>query len=197
MKIKEIYNSLLADIGILNEASLSRLISKAKNNDFCIATAFRSSNSLKQNRQLNNGLANWLNSNNMGPYKLIGHWQEAPDDIEFKDATPEQLTDSVEESLMFVRPQTMERNDFINKCIEVCKKYNQDAIVVGILNEGIFLYFKDGSRDQIGKDISLNKTGQAYSQMRKKPNVPFIFEGMAQPINNLSKQAFQVKKIKY
>ena len=56
MKLKTVYNQVLAEKGELNEASLSRLISKTSNNDFCIATAFRSSNTLKQNRQLNKEL---------------------------------------------------------------------------------------------------------------------------------------------
>lgn len=197
MKLKEIYNTILSEFGILNEASLSRMLSKVKNNDFCIATAFRYSNSLQQNRQLNNELAAYLNSKKMGAYKLIGHWQEAPDGIEFKDAKPEQLSDSVEESLLFVRPNNLESEQFIKTCIDICKKYNQDAVLVGLVNNGIYLYYKDGSKDKIGSSISLNKTGQAYSQMRNKPNVPFIFEGLLQPSNNISKQVFKSKNLNF
>lgn len=197
MKLKEIYNTILSEFGVLNEASLSRMLSKVKNNDFCIATTFRYSNSLQQNRQLNNELAAYLNSIKMGAYKLIGHWQEAPDGIEFKDAKPEQLTDSVEESLLFVRPSNLDLKQFTKVCIDICKKYNQDAVLVGLVNSGVYLYFKDGSNDKIGSSISLNKTGQAYSQMRNKPNVPFIFEGLLQPSNNISKQVFKNKNFNF
>jgi 3-deoxy-D-manno-octulosonic acid (KDO) 8-phosphate synthase len=66
-----------------------------------------------------------------------------------------------------------------------------------LVGDGIYLYYKNGGSDKIGSDISLNKTAQAYSQMRKKKNVPFVFEGSLQPTNNISKQAFKQKNIRY
>lgn len=198
MKLKQIYEEISNErIGQISEASLSRLLSMAKSKDFCIATAFRYSNTLQQNRNLNRELLASLNSQKMGGYQLIGHWQEAPDGIDYQDAKPEELTDSVEESVLFTKPDSMQRQDFVNQCVGIAKKYNQDAVIIGLTGDGIYLAFKDGSTDKIGSGVSLNKTAQAYSQMRKKPNVPFIFEGNLQPTSNTSKMAFKARHIKY
>ncbi len=194
MKLKPILNELFGNI---SEASLSRLLSKVQNNDFAIISAFRGGNSLKQNRQLNAQLLQSINAKKMGGYSLIGHWAEAPDDVDYEDATPDQLTDLVEESVLFIRPTTLSVDEFISFVVETGKKYNQDAVIIGLNGKGIFLYYDNGKIQNIGSDISLNKTAQAYSQMRKKKNVPFIFEGVRYPVNNIGRQAFGLQNIKY
>lgn len=198
MKLKPLIEQVKnADFGVISEASLSRLLSKAKNNDFCILTAFRGEYDLKQNKKRNGELLTLLNSKQMGGYMLIGHWQEAPEDMDYKDASPDQLTDTTEDSILFVKPAEMSREDFISFCTGIGKRYNQDAVIVGLVGDGIYLYYKNGGSDKIGTDITLNKTAQAYSQMRKKKNVPFVFEGSLQPTNNISKQSFKQKNIRY
>lgn len=133
----------------------------------------------------------------MGGYSLIGHWKEAPDDVEYKDATEDQLSDTVEESVLFVKPDQMDRDEFISISTDIGKKFNQDAIVIGLSGEGVFLYYRNGGSDNIGTTLTLNKTAQAYSQMRKKKNIPFVFEGILHPINNISRHAFTLKNINY
>lgn len=198
MNLKQIYEDISnSRLGQISESSLSRLLSMAKNKDFCIATGFRYTNTLQQNRQLNRQLLSTLNSQKMGGYQLIGHWQEAPDGVDYQDAAPDQLSDSVEESILFTKPEGMQRDAFVKQCVNIAKKYNQDAVILGLVNDGIYLAFKDGSTDKIGSGVSLMKTAQAYSQMKKKPNVPFVFEGMLQPTSNVSKMAFKARNIKY
>lgn len=195
MKLSQIMHEL--QFGQINEAGLSRLLSKADTNDFCIVTAFRYGNSPKANRTKNQEIFSMLSSQKMSGYKLIGHWQEAPDGVEFQDTSPEQLTDSVEESVMFIRRADLEQDKFIELCVNLCKKFNQDAVVVGLVNDGVYLYFKDGTRQKVGTKLTLGKTGQAYSQMRNKKNVPFVFEGVAQPTSNISRQCFTAHNIGY
>lgn len=198
MKLKQIYEEISnGRIGQISEASLSRLLSMVQNKDFCIATAFRYGNSLQTNRNLNKTLLSTLNSQKMGGYQLIGHWQEAPDGVDYQDAKPNELTDSVEESILFVKPDNMDRNKFVTQCARIAKQFNQDAVVVGLANEGVHLVFKDGDTHKVGDKVALNKTAQAYSQMKKKPNIPFVFEGMLEPTSNISKQAFKARNIKY
>jgi hypothetical protein len=194
MKLKPILEELF---GTISEASLSRLLSKVKTNDFAIISAFRYGNSLKQNRQLNAQLFQTINAKKMGGYALIGHWAEAPDDVDYEDATPDQLTDIVEESVLFIRPTNLSVDEFISFAVETGKKYNQDAVIIGLNEKGIFLYYDNGKIVNIGSDISLNKTAKAYSQMRKKKNIPFVFEGVRYPVNNIGRQAFTLQNIKY
>lgn len=195
MKLKDVIHEL--QFGQINEAGLSRLLSKADNNDFCIVTAFRYGNSLKDNRSKNQEIFSALSAQKMSGYKLIGHWQEAPDGVDFQDATPDQLTDSVEESVMFIRRPDLDQSKFIDYAVSLCKRFNQDAVIVGLVNDGVYLYFKDGSRQKVGSKLTLGKTGQAYSQMRNKKNVPFVFEGVAHPTSNIGRQTFVAHNIAY
>jgi len=223
LRLKDVYQEITTGrIGAICEASLSRLLNMASKRDFCIATGFRYGNTLQQNRQLNKELNSTLASKKMGGYSLIGHWQEAPDGVEYKDADPETLQDSVEESVLFTRPEDMSKRDFIGFCGDIGRKFNQDAVLVGLVSDdvkfnskgftfaggakeddtkdpqpGIYLVYKDGSMDKIGNSLTIGKVSQAYSQMRSKKSVPFVFEGVLKPTNNISKQAFKVRNIKY
>ena len=199
MSKKEILQKIVEDQigGIISEANLSRLVSKAANTDFCIATAFRGGRSLRKNRELNRELLQAINLKKMGGYPLIGHWQEAPEGVDYNDANPDELTDVVEESIMFVKPDNMNREEFVEFCTGIGSKFGQDAVIIGLNGQGVFLYYKGGGSDKIGDKLSLNKIGQAYSQLRKKPDVPFIFEGILHPSNNIGKMAFKAQNIKW
>lgn len=197
MRIKDIVSESLTEFGSINEASLSRLLSMVQSKDFCVATAFRSNFSKKQNRQRNKELFNILQSKKMGGYMLVGHWQEAPDGTDWKDATPEQLQDITEESVLFVKPDSMSREDFIKMCTDIGKKFNQDAVIIGLQGEGVSLYYKDGNSDKIGTNFSIGKIAQAYSQLRGGNPSPFIFEGSLEPTSNFGRMAFSVNNILY
>jgi hypothetical protein len=137
LRLKDVYQEITTGrIGVINEAGLSRLLSMASKRDFCIATGFRYGNTLQQNRQLNKELNSTLASKRMGGYSLIGHWQEAPDGVEYNDADPETLQDSVEESILFTRPEDMPEKEFIGFCGDIGRKFNQDAVLVGIVSKG-------------------------------------------------------------
>ena len=197
MKLKDVLSESLPEFGSVNEASLARLVSMAQSKDFCVASAFRKGFTLKQNRQRNKELFPILQSRKMGGYMLIGHWQEAPDGTEWKDATPEQLEDITEESVLFVRPDSMPREEFIELCVGIAKKFNQDAVIIGLQGEGVFLYFKNGDRDQIGRDITVGKIAQAYSELRGGNPTPFVFEGSLEPTSNFGRMAFSMNNILY
>ena len=197
MKLKDIVSESLTEFGTISEASLSRLVSMVQNKDFCIATAFRSNFSKKQNRQRNKELFSMLQGKQMGGYMLVGHWQEAPDGTDWKDASPEQLQDITEESVLFVRPDSMPQEEFISMAVEIAKKFNQDAVIVGLNKKGVFLYFKDGGNEQIGRDFNVGKIAQAYSQLRGGNQTPFVFEGSLIPETNFGRMAFSVNNILY
>lgn len=203
MKIIEALNELIW-FGSINEANLSRLISQVQNKDFCIMSAFRTEDyTLEQNRERNRSLLKFLNGKKMGGYPLIGHWQTAPQGVDYKDATKDQLVDSIEESFLFPKPENMSREDFIAICSELRDKYDQEAVIIGFHKtkdddrSGFYLYFAHGSNDKIGDKLSLGKIAQAYSVMKKKPNVPFVFEGVIEPKTNFGKMAFTMYNMEY
>lgn len=189
---------------MVNEAGLSRLLQRISGKEFGIASAYRGGNTRKENQRRKGILLTQLNSAKMGGYVLIGHWQEAPDGIDYQDAAPDQLSDTVEESVLYIKPDEMSDQEFIQFNVDIANKFNQDAVIVGldgideaISDMGVYLYYKDGSRDKIGNRVTLGKISQAYSQMKHKPNVPFVFEGTLHPTNNIGKQVFKVRNILY
>ncbi len=197
MKLKDIISESIVEFGHINETSLSRLVGMVASADFCVASAFRSNFTKKQNRQRNKELFSFLQVNRMGGYVLVGHWQEAPDGMDWKTASPEQLTDVTEESVLFTRPKTRSREEFIEFCTSIAVRFNQDAVIIGLKGEGIFLYYKNGARDQIGRKISIGKIAQAYSKLRGGNDTPFVFEGSLEPTSNFGKMAFSINNMLY
>jgi hypothetical protein len=181
MKLKDIVSESLTEFGTISEASLSRLVSMVQNKDFCIATAFRSNFTKKQNRQRNKELFNMLQGKKMGGYMLVGHWQEAPDGTDWKDASPESTP----------------REEFTKMCVDIAKKFNQDAVIIGLQGEGVHLYFKNGDSTKIGTDFSIGKIAQAYSNLRGGNPTPFMFEGSLIPETNFGRMAFSINNILY
>lgn len=184
------------EFGRLSEAGLARLWSKTKE-PFSILTAFRNEYTKKQNIQRNKELIRWLNANKMGAYRLIGHWREAPEGMSYEQAEREgKLTDVTEDSLMVPKPEDMPLNVFREVMVDIMQKYGQDAVVFGD-GQKVMLLYRDGTTDVIGKKPAFNKIAQAYSQLRKKPEVPFVFEGVAVPVNSLSCWAFKTLGLLY
>mgnify|MGYP003638192742 CR=1 FL=1 len=175
MKLKRIYENLLT------EAGLARMLSRMTSKYWCVMSAERISNSPLENEEATRALVDTLNKRRMGGYPLIGHWQEAPDGIDYQDAEPDTLTDTTENAMMFIKPDDASPEKFIQFCISLSVKYNQDAVIIGVPENGmdeIFLYYPSGKRDLIGNQVTLDKIGQGYSQLKAKPNVPFVFEGL-------------------
>jgi hypothetical protein len=192
----EVYEPL-DQFGTVSEAGLSRVWAKTKE-PFAIITSFRDDPSrgstpaarLKANRQMNKKLLSFLNSNRMGAYKLIGHWEEAPEGMSYAQAKARGMTQDVtEESFMVPKPKDMPEEEFRAAMVSLMRAYKQDAIVYGD-GTSVMLIFQDGSTSGIGSKPSFNRVAQAYSQLRNRPGVPFVFEGVAAPINVTSRQAF-------
>jgi hypothetical protein len=203
MTVAEIYNHYISDIGELNGASLNRLSASVRQEDFAIISACEYADEKKRNVKLTNQLFDLLNQHQMGGFKLVGHWQEAPEGIAYKDATPDMLVDTIEESVFIAKPEDMDRQVFVRRCTMIAEKLHQNAVIIGLQDStgqesgGTWLYFQDDSRSKIGNNTSLPEAAQAYSQMNNKPDVPFIFEGFVQPLNNMSKMAFKAKMLLY
>jgi len=198
MKFKDYITSMdeIPNNNLLTESGFSRVLSKIKNNDFAIITAFRGEFSKKDNIKRNRKLRGDFNSMKMGVYQLIGHWQECPDDtIDYDDCPKNQLVDVVERSYLVVRPDDMVQDDFIKFIAKLTKEYKQDGAVISLEGK-INIINKTGRLDPIGSKVTLNKISQAYSQYVKKQNIPFVFECEI-PGSNSGRMVMKRENIRY
>ena len=192
-------------LGILNESGLSRLITRISDregniiSDFGIITAFRDKYDLKTNLSRNRQIIDKLNTLKLGCYYLSGHWQEKTEDskgIDWDVAYEQGKTkDVVEDSLLVIRTGNISKEEFINLLVSLGNEFEQDAVLIGLVGEGIFNYF-NGNPTKIGTKLTLGKISQAFSEMKKKP-IPFVFEGIREPDSNSSRWVFKNYGIKF
>ena len=183
---------------VIYEGTFNRLLSQMHNNDFVIITAYRANFTKKENILRNRKLRGILNSHKMGVHQLVGHWQEAPSGVDYKDAKKSDLIDSVERSYMVVKHNSMSDNEFKNiimSCMTIDNE-TQDAVLYKH-NDSYFLLYNNGTEEEIGSKLTLNKISQAYSQYVKKMDIPFVFEGVETPVTNIGKQIFNKHNILY
>ena len=198
---------------IILESSFNRVIDVLHNKDWAILSAFRSEFDLQTNIKRNRILRSKLNSKQSGPHQLVGHWREAPEGVDYNDATENQLTDVVERTYLVPRPQNMGYEDFKNwiaslltiegvtqDCGIIHKYSISDKIQQGkisVENSEYFLLFPNGTTTLLGKNLTANKIAQAYSQYVRKLNVPFVFEGIETPSSISGRMMFRSAGINY
>jgi len=172
----------------LDEASLSRAyqhVVDKKSPSWGMITAYRYANSKKENLQANKRLEQDLRKMGHGYFKVEGHWQECQDkDVSYVDCPKDKLQDSTEESL-FVPNITKDQIG------DLCKKYEQDAVIYGDKDSDAHLVFKNGSSENIGK-FQPGKISQAYSKV--KGGKTFIF-GKEEPKKEPEKQTLKLKSL--
>jgi hypothetical protein len=180
--------------GILNEAGLSR-IKQHSDKPFAVITAFRNNYSLKENRKRNKQLESTLKANKAGGIKLIGHWQEGPDGMDWREAKKlGRVEDIVEESYFVPKPKDMEFEQFFTIMAKLTKKFDQDVTIISDGDDIMFLY-QNGDTEKKYKSTQFMKIDQAYSQLRNRPGVPFIFEGTMAPSSNMHRMALKERGV--
>lgn len=174
----------------LDEASLGRVYQHVTGQkgitSWGMITAYRSTNSKKDNIKVNKQLQSDIRSENLGYFEVEGHWRECQDpNVAYEDCPDSKLKDSIEVSL-FVPGIS---KDTISK---LCKKYNQDAVVYsGKDTEGkVVLIFRNGSTQVIGSKFEPNKVAQAYSVVK---NRSFLFKEQSKLTNLLPSRAYENK----
>lgn len=157
----------------LDETSLARAyqhVVDKKVPSWGMATAYRYSNTPKENRTLNKQLEADIRAKGLGFFKIEGHWRECQDaNIAYGDCPSDKLIDSVEETL-FIPGASKE---FMTN---IAKKYNQDAVVYGgkDTHGNAHLIFRDGNSDNIGK-FHPNQVAQAFSKFKNNDKT-FLFK---------------------
>jgi len=167
---------------LISEAGLSRLMRKYESGgDFAIITAYRDNHNKKQNIQRNRNLRGELNNNKLGPYQLVGHWQECElEDVPYESCPIDKLKDVIERSYFVPKTEDMDSFKFEDIIKSLCKKFQQDEAVIG-QKGNIQIIEPSGNKFKIGTGTSIGKIAQGYSQHVKKMNVPFVFEGVEVP----------------
>jgi hypothetical protein len=188
--------------GTLDEAGFSRALAHMSKGGFAVVTAFRKrpgmtpEKELETNRSQNRQLLGTLNSKKLGPVLTTGHWDEAPEGMNWKDAKSKGLTTHrVEDSFLVPKPDSMSVEEFEAIMHAAGNAYDQDAVLVGEKDKA-WLIFKDGGKDQLGS-TSVGKIGQGYSNMRGQPNRKWTFEGTATPSGAMSSMAFHTLGLKW
>jgi len=146
----------------MDEASLSRAyqhVVEKKSPSWGMVTAYRYANSKKENEVANKRLEQDVRKMGHGFFKVEGHWQECQDpNMNYVDCPKDKLRDSTEESL-FVPGITKDQ------IADLCKKYEQDAVIYGDKDSDDHLVYKNGQSDNIGK-FQAGKVSQAYSKVK-------------------------------
>lgn len=153
----------------IDEKTLGRVyqhVVDKKATSWGMMTAYRYSNTKKQNEQANKELESELRKKGLGFFKLEGHWQECQDkNVSYEDCPKDQLKDSTEQTLFI---PNIKKDDIA----ELGKKYEQDAVIYGDRDSDAHLIYKDGKTDNIGK-FQAGKVAQAYSRL--KGDRTFVF----------------------
>jgi hypothetical protein len=159
----------------LSEASLTRAyqhVIDKKVPSWGMATAYRYSNTPKENKALNKQLEAECRAKGLGFFKIDGHWRECQDaSIKYEDCPSDKLVDSTEETL-FIPGASKE---FMTN---IAKKYNQDAVVYGGKDTkgNAHLIFREGGDQNIGK-FHPNQTAQAFSKFKNKEKTFLFMKG--------------------
>jgi hypothetical protein len=185
---------------LISESSLNRIIS-LRNKDWVIISAHRLNKTKRENIQRNRILRGILNDMKMGVHQLVGHWKECTIPNMTYDECPEnKLEDTIERSYYVVKPDNMDKEKFLNMMLNLLEidGEKQDALVYHDSEEDI-IYVMDENKNifEEFKNWKLGEIGQAYSQHVKKMNVPFKFEGLEIPSNNMGALIMDKLNIKY
>lgn len=170
-----------------NETSYDKLLNYHIKNGFCILTAFRSENTLSQNRALNKKLKDDLKAKNLGFITVVGGYRETitKDNLNWDDADPikgkddVRLFSSTESSLLVPNYNTKTKEPFddfkelSDYIISLGTKYDQDAVLIAPPNgkayyvittdrEGLSEGSKVGSIDMQFDSMGLAGIADAY-----------------------------------
>ena len=182
----------------------NRLMHHLQNDTFAIITAYRYKDSdgnlipKKENIKRNRELRAKLNSEHMGVYQLVGHWQEAPEGMDYGEAKDKNLlTDVIERSYVVPKRKDLSDEDFIDfiKSCMVIDGQTQDACIIH--TDKFYILFNNGEMEPIGTKVSLNKIGQAFSESVLKNGYPFVFNCVDAPTSVAGFMFFERNNLLY
>jgi hypothetical protein len=217
LEIKEQYEDVF--VGTIDEsgAGMGRVLKMLEDGkDFVMITASRGGKSNKENQSNNYSLIKYIRQEigmKVGAYKLVGHWKECSETLGDNDTIADckgQITDTLEESWLVIKPDDIPSDVFLDISNKVAKKYNQDAYV--IRKEGkLTLNSKNGdvwadlgraNRKSLSTGFGKIAGLQGYTELKKVRNTGriqnIVFEGIYLSIpksSNFSKMLYKEMNI--
>lgn len=146
----------------VNESNFGRLNQHIKNGCFLIS-ACRGDKDEKTNKKNTETLANDLRQAGLGYIRVLGGYVETRDNGEKEEVT--------EESFFVPLPKDYDVADFFDVAIDLCKKYNQDSVLINLPEYVEFGYYdKNGDFDfSPGDKLQFDEkhVGEYFSQLVK------------------------------
>lgn len=156
------YEKFLTTEGIIKESNWSRLKKHINENCFMIS-ACRSENTEQENKIRTEKLMSDLKTEKLGYIRVLGGY------IENKGEPDE--SEVVEESFFVPMPKWFTQEEFFNVAIKLCKKYNQDSVLISMPGYTDFGYYnKNGNFDfSPGNKLTFDDStiGQYFSTLMK------------------------------
>ena len=167
-------------------SSLERLMSLLRNQVCAIITAYKDTDaegnilSKEHNIRRNQDLRIHFKENKIAVYSLVGHWQETCQCISYE----------VERCYVVPKPSFMSEQEFIDfiKDSMTIEGLTQNACILH--TDRFYLLSKDGSTEELGNNISMNKIEQVYYLSIRKREIPFAFDYVDKPTSNFGRLYF-------
>ena len=125
----------------------------------------------QENKQRTEQLAKDLRAEGLGFVRVLGGYIENKGEENEREVT--------EESFFVPMPKNYDEERFFDVAIELCKKYNQDSVLISMPNYVDFGYYdKNGNFDfSPGDKLTFNNVGEYFSALVKgsKRNVKWAF----------------------
>lgn len=156
-----------------NESNWGRLL-QHKDSGCMMISACRGENTEEQNKKNTDSLGKDIKNNGLGYIRILGGYTE--------NKGTDNEVDVTEESFFVPKPKDMDPEEFFNIAISLCKKYNQDSVLISLPDYVDFGYYdKSGKFDfSPGKEfvVSDKDIGQYFSQLVKgsKAGKKFAFK---------------------
>jgi len=183
--LKRQLEKFIQDFGdhYLFENSLGRIWQHSKNG-FILMSSFRG-NDFKKNMSNHKELKSILKSKNLGFFEVNGVYKYDNGDVE-------------NELSVFIpyRKDKYTFNEFVEIGKALRKKFNQESILISDNNENIYLQYSN-KKETIGKKITVDKVGFAYSQLRtgSHKDRTFIIESVRKPYNHIQAYKFKAENL--
>ena len=182
--LRETKEDFKPSIGKIDEsgAGIKRVMSQLQSDkSFAIISAFRFTNSKKENIHRNNHLIKEVRAElgtKTGAYKLVGHWKECSvplkDGETIKDCKGK-VTNALEESWLILKPDDISDEVFEKAIQKQAQKYEQDGYIIRNA-KGLFLKSKTGevwekwgdiTKDNLKKGFEDLLSRQGYTELKK------------------------------
>lgn len=165
-----VYEKFMDNNEILQESNWSRITKHINDNCFMISGC-RGDKTEQENKQRTEQLAKDLRANGLGFVRVLGGYIENKGEEDEREVT--------EESFFVPMPKNYDEKRFFDVAIELCKKYNQDSVLISMPNYVDFGYYdKNGNFDfSPGDKLTFNNVGEYFSALVKgsKRNVKWAF----------------------